>query len=168
MQLERSGGATKCAIKLREYDISYKSRVSIMDQALANFLTEVPQDEKMDFYIVKEPQVEIISTKSMSHEQCVLYTNVTYALCFDFECSNNKVEYEALIACLKLAVGIDVSKVKVGALSKLVWLVFNHLAKKVLVDILPRKSIEGDEQEQIVTSQKFNKFKTFQNNPFTN
>lgn len=46
-----------------------------MDQALANFLTEVPQDEKMDFYIVKEPQVEIISTKSMSHEQCVLYTN---------------------------------------------------------------------------------------------
>ena len=42
MQPERSGRLTKWAIELWEYDIGYQRRVSMKGQALADFLTEIP------------------------------------------------------------------------------------------------------------------------------
>ena len=113
----------------------------------------------------------------------------TYALRFDFKCSNNEAEYEALLAGMRLAHSMGVNKLEAkgdsllvanqfnglyeakevhikkyldkvntlaakfqvfrimqvprtknkeaDALSKLALVVFHHLTKKVLVEILP-------------------------------
>ena len=47
-------------------------------------------------------------------------TNISYALKFGFEVSNNEAEYEALVAGLKLAKDIGVEKIEVYSDSMLV------------------------------------------------
>ncbi|GJV60599.1 reverse transcriptase domain-containing protein [Tanacetum coccineum] len=56
----------------------------------------------------------------------------TYALRFEFKASNNKVEYEALVAGLGIAEQMGVQN-------------FTHLTKQVLVEVLKEKSIEEKE-----------------------
>nr|GEX94688.1 reverse transcriptase domain-containing protein [Tanacetum cinerariifolium] len=51
----------------------------------------------------------------------------TYALCFEFATTNNKPEYEALLA---------------DALRKMASMTFEHLTKEVLVEVLTKRSIE--------------------------
>ena len=46
--------------------------------------------------------------------------NSTYALRFDFKCTNNEAEYEALLAGLRLAQSMEVKKLKVFSDSMLV------------------------------------------------
>ncbi|XP_023737239.2 uncharacterized protein LOC111885192 [Lactuca sativa] len=95
---------------------------------------------------------------------------VTYALRFDFHTSNNEAEYEALLAGLRLAKQVGVKAVtaltdlrlaanqvngsfeiprsenkRADALSKLASTCFDHLSKKVLVEVLRERSI--DEQQ---------------------
>ncbi|CAH1419865.1 unnamed protein product [Lactuca virosa] len=118
----------------------------------------------------------------------------TYALRFNFKCSNNEAEYEALLVGLQLAMSIDITKIKAygdsmlvvnqvnglyeakdehikkylakveeaikkfdefqivrvprsknkeaNTLSKLTSVVYHHLSKRLLVEILSKKSIE--------------------------
>lgn len=44
----------------------------------------------------------------------------SYALRFKFRASSNEVEYEALIACLSLALDLEVDQIRVFSNSKLV------------------------------------------------
>lgn len=118
----------------------------------------------------------------------------TYALMFESSCSNNEVEYEALLAGLRLARNMIISKLQafgdlmmvfnqiigeyetkethikkyltqvvskslrsptslgqknkeVNALSKLALIVFNHLSKNMVVEVLLKRSIEGQAME---------------------
>ena len=129
----------------------------------------------------------------------------TYALRFDFKCSNNEAEYEALLAGMRLAHSMGVTKLEAkgdsllvanqfnglyeakeihikkyldkvktlaakfqvfrimqvprtknkeaDALSKLASVVFHHLTKKVLVEILPQRTIDEEIIETLSTQE---------------
>ncbi|GJS68633.1 reverse transcriptase domain-containing protein [Tanacetum coccineum] len=79
----------------------------------------------------------------------------TYALRFEFEATNNKAEYEALIAGLRIAEQMGIKSLqaniprsknkKADALSKITSTSFAHLSKQVLVEELKEKSINRAE-----------------------
>ncbi|GJV46630.1 reverse transcriptase domain-containing protein [Tanacetum coccineum] len=84
----------------------------------------------------------------------------TYALRFEFDASNNEVEYEALVVGLRITEQMGVKNIiatvdsrlvsrsenkKADALSKIAYTSFAHLTKQVLVETLKRKSIEERE-----------------------
>ncbi|GKA11019.1 reverse transcriptase domain-containing protein [Tanacetum coccineum] len=86
----------------------------------------------------------------------------TYTLRFEFKTTNNKAEYEALLAGLRIAQEMEITKVaifldsqllhirrnqnkKADALSKLASMTFEHLTKEVLVEVLTKRSIEEKE-----------------------
>ncbi|XP_052627003.1 uncharacterized protein LOC128133558 [Lactuca sativa] len=100
---------------------------------------------------------------------------VTYALRFDFHTSNNEAEYEALLAGLRLAKQMGAKAVtaltdsrlaanqvngsfeiprsenkRADALSKLASTCFDHLSKKVSVEVLRERSID-EQQVNILT-----------------
>nr|GEU87083.1 reverse transcriptase domain-containing protein [Tanacetum cinerariifolium] len=80
---------------------------------------------------------------------------LTYAVRFEFDASNNEAEYKALVAGLWIAEQISVKNLiakvprsenkKEDALSKITSTSFAHLTKKVLVETLKRNSIEERE-----------------------
>ncbi|GKE29230.1 reverse transcriptase domain-containing protein [Tanacetum coccineum] len=93
----------------------------------------------------------------------------TYALRFRFDATNNKAEYEALIAGLKIAEQMGVENLqanvdsrlvanqvprsenkKADALSKIASTSFSHLSKQVLVEELKEKSINTAEVLAVV------------------
>ncbi|GJW88906.1 reverse transcriptase domain-containing protein [Tanacetum coccineum] len=89
----------------------------------------------------------------------------TYALRFRFDAKNNKAEYEALIAGLKIAEQMGVENLqanvdsrlvsrsknkKADALSKIASTSFTHLSKQVLVEELKKKSINAAEVLAVV------------------
>ncbi|GJU00473.1 reverse transcriptase domain-containing protein [Tanacetum coccineum] len=94
----------------------------------------------------------------------------TYALRFRFDATNNEVEYEALIAGLKIAEQMGVENLqasvdlrlvanqvngtnenkKADALSKIASTSFAHLSKQVLVEELKEKSISAAEVLAVV------------------
>ena len=136
----------KWAIEIGEFDIKYKSRTSVKAQVLAVFMVECttgnqevggqeavsPQDKE-----VVEKQDEDMNVK----EYWVLYFDgasktkssgvglvlqsldrfmIEYVLKLDFLTTNNKAEYEALIAGLCLAEVLRVKNIKVCGDSRLV------------------------------------------------
>ncbi|GKA06516.1 reverse transcriptase domain-containing protein [Tanacetum coccineum] len=77
----------------------------------------------------------------------------TYALCFKFKTTNNKAEYKALLAGLRIAsytiehVRRNQNK-KADALSKLALITFEHLTKEVLVEVLARRTLQRNNQKE--------------------
>nr|GEV51449.1 hypothetical protein [Tanacetum cinerariifolium] len=67
-------------------------------------------------------------------------TEYTYALRLNFESTNNQVEYEALLAGLRIAKKIGIQSLSADVLSKLALVAFNHLTKEVLVETLDMPS----------------------------
>nr|GEW17698.1 reverse transcriptase domain-containing protein [Tanacetum cinerariifolium] len=100
----------------------------------------------------------------------------TYALCFGFEATNNKAEYEALLARLRITQDMEIISLKtkevlkgsdsytiehirrnqnkkVYALNKLASMTFEHLTNEVLVEVLSKRSIEEKEILQVETKE---------------
>ncbi|GJX37769.1 reverse transcriptase domain-containing protein [Tanacetum coccineum] len=73
----------------------------------------------------------------------------TYALYFEFKASNNEAKYEAFLARLRIAVPRSQNK-QASALNKMASVSFAHLMKKLLVEVLPCKSIEEIEVMAVV------------------
>nr|GEW20702.1 reverse transcriptase domain-containing protein [Tanacetum cinerariifolium] len=125
-----AGRLQKWSVMLGEHNITYLPRTSVKGHILADFLTEMP-DENSQAAPVAETQQEpwtlftdgssyvdgsgvgLILTKPKGIE-------FTYALRFQFAASNNEVEYEALIASLWIAAQIGVQNIHVSVDSKLV------------------------------------------------
>ena len=144
MQPERSGRLTKWAIELGEYNIAYQRRVSMKGQALVDFLTKIP--DKIENNDNNEPITQSITktaseTQEGPNDMWILYTDgassadgsgagiiltsplgdkSTYALRFDFKCSNNEEEYDALLAGMRLAHSMGVTKLEAKGDSLLV------------------------------------------------
>ncbi|GKB27785.1 reverse transcriptase domain-containing protein [Tanacetum coccineum] len=95
-----------------------------------------------------------------------------YALRFEFETTNNKAEYEALLAGLRISEYLQKTKEalkdfesytiehirrnqnkKADTLSKLASMTFEHLTKEVLVEVLLKRSIEEKEILHVETKE---------------
>ncbi|GKA37340.1 reverse transcriptase domain-containing protein [Tanacetum coccineum] len=130
---EVSGKLAKYAVELGAYNITYVPRNAIKGQVLADFINEVPVGTK---------HLEICSlADEESLEEWTLYmdrassskgvgvglilinptgTEYTYAIRLNFLSTNNEVEYEALLAGLRIAKKMKVRALKVKVDSKLV------------------------------------------------
>ena len=131
-----SGRLVKWAVELGEFDITYKPRAAIKGQALADFVAEFTYAV---FVLCIDQQGVSISvpdshTPGPSISTWVLYIDgsfnthgsraglvlttpvpdkakIEYALRFSFRASNNKAEYEALLAGLGIAVALGAQKI---------------------------------------------------------
>ncbi|GJW66374.1 reverse transcriptase domain-containing protein [Tanacetum coccineum] len=112
----------KWSVMLREHNITYRLKTSVKGQILADFLVEKPGEAPPDTSVVEIPQESW--TLFMDGSSCVDG--------FQFTASNNKAEYEALIAGLRIVRHIG------GAQCD------------VLVEILKEKSIQEEEVATVV------------------
>nr|GEW95224.1 reverse transcriptase domain-containing protein [Tanacetum cinerariifolium] len=121
-----------CSTRKREHSWATWPRMSIRGQILADFITKRPNEEDP---LMKTPAEEVIP------EPWTLFTNgssclegsgaglilispggeeFTYALRFEFDASNNEVEYEALIASLRITKQIGVKNLVAKVDSRIV------------------------------------------------
>ncbi|GJW16071.1 reverse transcriptase domain-containing protein [Tanacetum coccineum] len=128
-----SGKLAKYAIELGAYNITYIPRNAVKGQVLTYFLNEIPVGTK---------HIEVCSlTGEESMEEWIMFTDgesslkgagaglvlidptgteYTYAIRLNFASTNNKAEYEALLAGLRIAEKMKVRALKVKVDSKLV------------------------------------------------
>ncbi|GKB33347.1 reverse transcriptase domain-containing protein [Tanacetum coccineum] len=109
-----AGRLQKWSIKMGEYAIQYRPRVSIKGQILADFIVERLEEESPDTLIGEEEELLELWILFTDGSSCtdgsgagLILTNpegmkFTYALRFRFDATNNEAEYEALIARLKI------------------------------------------------------------------
>ncbi|GJV02516.1 reverse transcriptase domain-containing protein [Tanacetum coccineum] len=182
-----SGKLAKYAVELGAYNIVYVPRNAIKGQMLADFINEVPVGTAL-------PEICTL-TNGESKEAWTLYTDgasslkgvgaglvlidpsgteYTYAIRLTFTSTNNKAEYEALLARLKIAYNMKAKEQvalfkkfstenipqnlnqKADVLSKLASVAFNHLTKEILVEVLNKKSVDTEEVAAIVEEEEDN------------
>ncbi|KFK26149.1 hypothetical protein AALP_AA8G210100 [Arabis alpina] len=122
----QSGRLAKWVIELSEYDIEYRGRTCNKSQVLADFLIELPEDQ-----ILKEVQpgiwelhVDGSSSKNGSGVGIRLASPpgeiLEQSFRLGFKASNNEAEYEAIIAGMRLAQGLNIKHVHAFCDSQLV------------------------------------------------
>ncbi|KAK0601168.1 hypothetical protein LWI29_021826 [Acer saccharum] len=130
---EVSGRLTKWAIELSEFDVEYLPRTAIKAQAVADFVAEftepsievarmmVEQNKKVFKWQLR---VDGSSNTHGSGAGVVVSTpegdSVECALRFDFKATNNQVEYEALIAGLKVCTVLGADEIEIFSDSQVV------------------------------------------------
>nr|GEU75661.1 hypothetical protein [Tanacetum cinerariifolium] len=126
------GRLLKWSIELGEYDIQYRPRTSVKGQILADFIVERPEDDPLDMPMEAEEELTGLWKQFMDGSPCVdgsgadlILTNpevakFTYALRFRFDSTNNKAEYKALIAGLRIAEQMGVKNLQTNMDSRLV------------------------------------------------
>ena len=127
---ETSGRLMKWAIELSEFDIRYKPKTSIKGQVLVDFVmeftsVELAEDTQMTPDLpVWKLSVDGAANAQGSGVELILTSpegiDIEYALRFGFRASNNKAEYEAVIAGLNLAHSMEVDQLEVCSDSQLV------------------------------------------------
>ncbi|GKD36681.1 reverse transcriptase domain-containing protein [Tanacetum coccineum] len=156
------GRAAKWAIELGEHDIVFLRREE--KETPSDFLIKIPSEDNE----TKEKPKEVPDSSS----EWRLYTDgasnsdgsgaglklidpegkeYTYALRFEFETTNNEVEYEALLAVEHVRRN---QNKKAYALSKLALMTFEQLTKEVLVEVLTKRSIEEKEVSKVDTQER--------------
>ncbi|GJW08671.1 reverse transcriptase domain-containing protein [Tanacetum coccineum] len=187
---EKLGRIAKWAIELGEHDIEFKGRNYVKGKILVDFLVETlpVEDKKME-----TKKYEAVNEEPKLEGMWKLYTNVasnsdglgtnlilispegkeyTYTLWFEFKTTNNKAEYEALLAGLQTVEEMEIKdpaifinsqlvanqvkehirrnqNKKADTLSKLASMTFEHLTKEVLVEVLAKRSINSKEVSKI-------------------
>ncbi|XP_022019510.1 uncharacterized protein LOC110919551 [Helianthus annuus] len=129
---ENSGRLAKWAVELGEH-ITYVPRKAIKAQVLADFIIEVPMQTVTEVNTATPEPSDLEAWKLFtdgassvegSGAGLILINpeglEFTYALRFDFQTTNNEVEYEAQIAGLRLAKEMKVHKLEVFTDSLLV------------------------------------------------
>ncbi|XP_072062188.1 uncharacterized protein [Arachis hypogaea] len=105
---ELAGRLIKWSIELSEFDIQFQPRSALKAQILADFVSELTQDEHNKFW---ELHVDGASSRGGSGAGIILKEGdkvvAEQSLQFHFPESNNQAEYEALIAGLKLALNFQ-------------------------------------------------------------
>ncbi|GJZ06390.1 reverse transcriptase domain-containing protein [Tanacetum coccineum] len=137
-RLEKSRQIAKCAIELGEHDIEFKGRNYVKGHVLADFLAETPSVEGKDIKIKKPEET---NEEPKSEDMWKLYTDgasssdgsgadmmlvspegkeYTYTLRFEFKTTNNEVEYEALLAGLRITADMKIKDLSIFVDSQLV------------------------------------------------
>ncbi|XP_042400764.1 uncharacterized protein LOC121990755 [Zingiber officinale] len=109
---EASGRLIKWTTELSEFDIQYRPRSAIRAQALADFITEVPDPEPESSWRV---YVDGSSARSSSGIGILLISpkedRMHLSIRLDYRATNNEAEYEALIDGLQAARHVGATKV---------------------------------------------------------
>ncbi|XP_072054232.1 uncharacterized protein [Arachis hypogaea] len=117
-----AGRLTKWAIELSEFDISYQSRGSPKAQALADFISELTDKDKLtkfwELYVDRASNENIYGAGILLKDGNGVHAE--QSIKFLFEATNNQAEYEALVAGLRLAKEAGISTLKVHCDSLLV------------------------------------------------
>ncbi|KAF8054198.1 hypothetical protein N665_1340s0002 [Sinapis alba] len=123
----QSGRLSKWAIELSEYDISYKSRLAIKAQVLADFIVEISPDQAADLDIPVKNWILHVDRASSNkgsgigvHLQSPTGDLIEQSFRLGFAASNEEAEYEALIAGLRLAKVVGAKRVQAFCDSQLV------------------------------------------------
>ncbi|GJQ95793.1 reverse transcriptase domain-containing protein [Tanacetum coccineum] len=126
-----AGRLQKWSIKLGEYTIHYRPRVSVKGQILADFIVKRLEEDSPDTLMEEEKKFPEPWILFMDGSSCtngfgagLIRTNpegmkFTYALRFRFDATNNKVEYKALIAGLQIADQMGVKNLQANVDSRL-------------------------------------------------
>ncbi|XP_074556031.1 uncharacterized protein LOC141811858 [Curcuma longa] len=116
-----SGWLAKWTVELGEYDIQYQPRTAIKAQALADFLTEVPDGEPDQVWKVF---VGGSSNKQGSGVGVILISpqeeEIRLSIRLSFRASNNEAKYEAVLAGLQAAQWMGATRVHLHSHSQLV------------------------------------------------
>ncbi|KFK32352.1 hypothetical protein AALP_AA6G230500 [Arabis alpina] len=122
----QSGRLAKWVIELSEYDIEYKGRTCNKSQVLADFLIELPGDQSTKEVRpgIWELHLDGSSSKNGSGVGIRLASPtgeiLEQSFRLGFRASNNKAEYEAIIAGMRLAQGLNIEHVHAFCDSQLV------------------------------------------------
>ncbi|XP_074562424.1 uncharacterized protein LOC141818926 [Curcuma longa] len=117
---EISGWLVKWTVELGEYDIQYQPRTAIKAQALADFLTEVPEGEPEQTWKV---YVDDSSNRQGSGVGVVLISpqeEIRLSIRLSFRASNNEAEYVAVLTGLQAAKRMGAAQVHLYSDSQLV------------------------------------------------
>ena len=126
-KLEAAGRLIQWAVKLSKFDIKYQPRHVIKAQALADFIAEFTPSHD-DLEVVQEKKwiihVDGSSTQHAGGIGVVLQSlegdRLTYKVRLQYQTTNNKVEYEALLKGLELAKSIEAKSVLILGDSQLI------------------------------------------------
>ncbi|XP_072088164.1 uncharacterized protein [Arachis hypogaea] len=114
---ELAGRLIKWLIELSEYDIQYQSRGAIKSQALANFIAVLTAEEQTPKDSVWTLYIDGASNSKGSRAGILLEGDhgiqFKQSLQFTFHASNNQAEYEALIAGLRLAQTMGITRINI-------------------------------------------------------
>lgn len=105
--MESSGRMIKWAIEIQSLEITFEPRKAVKGQAFADFIVEMtrPSDSQIPDQVWKV-YVDGSSTLNCCGEGIISQSpegdRYEYALRFDFQASNNKAEYEALLAGIRM------------------------------------------------------------------
>ncbi|XP_059670692.1 uncharacterized protein LOC132316201 [Cornus florida] len=144
-KLDLSGRITKWAIELSSFDITYEPRVSHKGQAVDDFLLEY--EDTPEEPVHPEPQWELrvdgSSNQASAGVGVVMLTpegpKLQQSICLKFPAMNNKAEYEALLAGLRLASSVQVPRVENTEADQLATSASSSnedLARTVPIDVL--------------------------------
>ncbi|KAG7578456.1 Reverse transcriptase domain [Arabidopsis thaliana x Arabidopsis arenosa] len=126
-----SGRMTKWAVELSEYDIDFRARPAMKSQVLADFIIELPavdpDDATLSTNQTNGTWTLYSDGSSSSHGSGVGIRLVSptgemleQSFRLRFTATNNVAEYEALIAGLRLAIGMNVKRLRAMIDSQLV------------------------------------------------
>nr|GEY01326.1 reverse transcriptase domain-containing protein [Tanacetum cinerariifolium] len=125
-----AGRLQKWSIMLGEHNIAYRPRTSVKGKFLQDFLIEMSGDvsQAVPAAVTQEEPWMLFTDSSScvdgSGAGLILINpeglEFTYALRFQFTASNNKAEYEALVAGLRIAAQLGVKNIQVNVDYKLV------------------------------------------------
>ncbi|XP_071700156.1 uncharacterized protein [Rutidosis leptorrhynchoides] len=130
---EISGQMAKWAVELGEHKITFSSRNAVKGQILTDYLAELPADVEVSAEHQDMPAPILTPWELYTDGACnavgvgagVILTGPsdeehTYALRFNFVVTNNKAEYEALLAGMRIAHKLNVKILHAYVDSKLV------------------------------------------------
>nr|GEW69911.1 reverse transcriptase domain-containing protein [Tanacetum cinerariifolium] len=157
------GRLQKWSIKLGEYTIHYRPRVSVKGQILADFIVERPEEDSSDTLMETEEELLepwILFTDKSSctdgFKAGLILTSperieFTYVLRFRYDATNNVAEYKALIAELRIAEQMGIKNLQENVDSHLVANQVNetYVAKEVDMICYPGKVKENQEKDKI-------------------
>ncbi|XP_071736139.1 uncharacterized protein [Rutidosis leptorrhynchoides] len=135
---EISGRLALWAMELGTYQISYLSHSAVKGQVMADYLAEMSGEsevinERTALKLVLDETWDLFTYGASCAEGAgagLVLANPsgeehTYALCFNFDVSNNEAEYEALLAGLNIARKMNIAKLRAFTDSQLIENYFN-------------------------------------------
>ena len=129
-----SGQLVKWSVELSEFDLSYRSRGAIKAQALVDFMVDCTElgegvHEEQSVEPEKPEGMWLVMANGSRSEQrsgagVVIWSaegaEMSYAVKFEFQLTNNQAEYEVFITELRLAHTLRAERVEIRADSQLV------------------------------------------------